>query len=100
MQTRNYNHVNIWNEVGLSDDNTSVSHHTVSNQPAAIALLKTNAYLVNTLAYIAHEVEIVHNLLNFADPRISLIIYGLLFVVAVVFTLWLTFFSVCIYDVL
>lgn len=95
---RSFSGVTVWNEPGLqlytqalsaSDDGASTSIPGY-----AAALLRANQFILNQLSFIVHELEIFHNLLTFADPRISLITYGALFGASFAATIWLALFPV------
>eukprot|EP00981_Chlorochromonas_danica_P010868 scaffold3491_cov160-Ochromonas_danica.AAC.4 len=99
--------VTVWNEPGLSapaasspllgsSSNADVAPLSESSapNPSVLALLRANAFLASQLSSIVHEVEVFHNILTFADPRVSIIAYGVLLGVALFATFWLLIFPV------
>jgi hypothetical protein len=68
------------------------------NNPLAIPcvsiLLKTNSLLQNQLFTTVHNLEVMNHLFTFADPRISLIVYGVCFGTAFLIMFCLLFVSV------
>lgn len=94
--------VTVWNEPGLSGpvasspllgpssnaDLATLSESSAPN-PSVLSLLRANAFLASQLSTIVHEVEVFHNILTFADPRASIIAYGVLLGIALFATFWL-----------
>lgn len=95
----------VWNEPGVtlsssmipaagSEDLPALRQLTSPFHPAVQGVLRTNLLLQTQLAEFAHNVEVASNLFTFADMRVSLILYGTLFALAIICSLSLTFFSV------
>lgn len=59
-----------------------------------LSVLKNNQNLQKHVATAAHNVEVFNNIFTFAEPRVSLIVYGLLFAIAFLAKIWISFFSV------
>jgi len=95
--SRNYSVLTIWNDPGTQPA-PAPTLEEINNMPAyASSLLKANSFIISQLSYIVHELEVFHNILTFADPRVSIICYGALLAFTIVSTLWLTIFSLVSY---
>jgi hypothetical protein len=110
---RKFPNITVWNEVGGV---TSVSTFALSGanddsgdgrtkstgsgsglntiSAAAASAIKTNENLQRILSKAAHNVEVFNNLFTFADSRVSLVLFGFLFIASILASIWISIFSV------
>lgn len=96
---RSYANVVVWNDPGTPMGSATASASSAEDVaavvavPAAVALLRANQFVLAQVAFIVRELEVFHNILTFADARVSLIVYGFLLAVALVASLWVSLLS-------
>jgi hypothetical protein len=97
---RKFNNVTVWNDIGgantIVDDESKSTRSSGSNyvSSTAVSILKTNQSMQRQLSQLVHNLEVFNNIFTFADPRVSIIVYGILFFICVFSSIWISFFSV------
>lgn len=91
--SRTNTHIQVWNEPGslpyvVEEDGTvralpSTLTPNPLSQSSVVQLLRLNSYLYNLLLKVVHEAEVGMNMLSFAEPRVSVIVYAILLVLTI-----------------